>query len=354
MTSHMARNRTQAMLRPPPARAVNTLPSNKTERIPATAIDDVDRALVQELLTDCKMSNRDLAQRVRISESAVSLRIRKLMDSGALVFTAVIDWESAGFEWWVIFLIKTRKRSATDVANDIGRLPQCASTAVVLGSQDLIAYLLVRDRAELREVIDKLGSIDGVAELHVELATDTQISTLGRQLFLAIDAAPIRLPAPCIDLDDLDVSILQALIDDGRQSSRNIARRFGVSEGTVRARVGRMTESGLARIVAMVEPVAFGLAGVVATISIRAERARIEAIVDELMAMPNVAFVGVCLGNWDLHVAVLAADPAELTDFTETRVHAIDGVLATDTLLFVDIVRFNPCLKRVGPLNSVA
>ncbi|BBZ10067.1 Lrp/AsnC family transcriptional regulator [Mycobacterium branderi] len=354
MASDKAPN--QAILRPPSIRRATTgssLFGGNVADTPTAAIDDVDRALVRHLLADSRMSNRRLAQQVRISESAVSTRLRKLMDSGALVFTAVIDWEKAGFEWWVILLIKTRKRSAVDVASDIGGLAQCASTAVVLGSHDLIAYLLVRDRAELREVIDKLGSIDGVAELDVELATDTQVSALGRRLYLAMDPTPIRLPAPCIELDDLDLSILQALIDDGRQSSRNIARKFGVSEGTIRARISRMTESGLARVVAMVEPVAFGLAGVAAIIMLHAERARIDAIVKEFTAMPNVTFVAVCLGNWDLHVGVFAADAAELMEIVGSRVQAVDGVLAADTLLLVDIVRINPCLKRVSPFDSM-
>jgi hypothetical protein len=117
---------------------------------------------------------------------------------------------------------------------------------------------VARDRAELREVIDKLSSIDSVAALDVELATDTRVSALGRQLFLPIDSGPIRLPAPCIDVDRLDLSILQALIDDGRESNRKIARKFEVSERTIRARISRMTESGLVQVVAMIDPAAFG------------------------------------------------------------------------------------------------
>lgn len=344
-----------AILKPPPMHRSGPASAMAPDsRAPSVPIDDVDRALVQQLLADSKTTNRDLAKILHISESAVSLRIRKLMSSGALVFTAIIDSERAGFEWWVICLIKTRKRSAIEVANDVRDLAQCASAAVALGSHDVVAYLTIRDREELRSVIDQLGCIQGVADLHIELATDTRVSPLGRQLFLAIDPAPVRLPAPCIDLDDLDVSILQELIDDGRQSSRSIARKFGVSEGTVRARTSRMTGSGLVQVVAMFDPVVFGLAGLLATVMIRADRSRIEPMVKEFMAMPNVAFIAVCVGGWDLHVAVLTADHSELMEFVDTTVQGIDGVRATETLLFVDIVRFSPCLNRVTGLWSVA
>lgn len=344
----------QAILRPPPTRYAGPPASGAGNPTTPAAFDRVDHALVRALLADSKISNRDLAQQLEISESAVSVRLRKLMGSGALVFTAVIDWERAGYEWWVIALIKTRKRPAADVAGDVGTVPQCASAAVVIGSQDLIAYLAVKDRAELRQVTDTLRSIDGVGELDVELTTDTRVSALGRQLFLAIDPAPILLPAPCIELDSLDLSILQALIDDGRRSGRSIARELEVSEGTVRARINRMTQSGLVQVVAMVDPVAFGLASLLAAVMIRADRSRIDAMVKEFMAMPNVAFVGVCLGNWDLHVGLLAADHTELVEFIGSTVRGIDGVIATETLLFANIVRFNPCLRRVTALSSVA
>jgi hypothetical protein len=93
----------QAVLRPPPIRRSSSLAAavftTDTTRMPLAAFDDVDHALVRALLADSKISNRGLALRVQISESAVSIRLCKLMSSGALLFSAVIAWERAGFEW---------------------------------------------------------------------------------------------------------------------------------------------------------------------------------------------------------------------------------------------------------------
>lgn len=311
-------------------------------------IDDVDQALISYLLEDGKTTNRELAQRIGISESGVSTRLRKLTSSGVLVFTAVIDWEVAGFDWFVICRIKTRSRPPQDVAADIARLRQCEAVAVVLGSHNVLGYFLVKDRTELSATVDQIATIEGVAEMDVEMATDTVVNRQGSQLFLARNAPPIRLPAPRIDLDDLDITILQALIDDGRQSSRNIARAFDVSEGTVRARISRMTQSGLARVVAMVQPLALGLAGVIACVSVKAERQHLPAIIDHAMAMPNVVFSAVCVGGWDMHVALTATDLPQLMELIGSEVQSLDGVLATDTLLMVDVIRFSPFMKRLG------
>jgi DNA-binding Lrp family transcriptional regulator len=319
---------------------------NAKEHLTAAAIDEIDQALIDQLLADGKITNRQLAQRIGVSESAVSFRLRKLTKTGVLVFTAIIDWEAAGFEWMIICRIKTRIRSPHDVAEEIGVFPQCEAVAVALGSYDVLGYFLVTDRAELRDLTDKLATVTGVAELDLDLATDTAVPQQGRRLFLSRNTPPIRLPAPKVELDDLDIEILQALIEDGRQSSRNIARKFDVSEGTVRARVARLTQSGLLRVVAMVEPLALGLIGVIASVSIRADRSRLHSIFKELAEAPNVVLAAVCLGSWDLHTAVTARTSQELIGIV-SAIQAVDGVLATDTSLRVDVVRLSPYMKRL-------
>ncbi|MDT5055756.1 MAG: hypothetical protein QOF66_4122 [Mycobacterium sp.] len=315
----------------------------------AESVDEIDRALIEYLLQDGKMTNRVLAAHTGISESAVSIRLRKLAASGAIIFTALIDWEVAGFDWFVIARIKTQARSPREVAVDVSRLQQCEAVAVCLGTHDIVAYFLVKDRAELRQLTDDdLPAIGGISEMTLDLATETSVTPNGRRLFLAREAPAIRLPAPKIDLDDLDLAIVQALIDDGRQSSRSIGRTHGVSEGTIRTRLARLTQAGLVRVVAMVEPVALGLVGIIACVSLRVDRARSSAIQKELAAMPELVFVAVCVGSADLSLTLTATDPQHAIELIATQIQTIDGVLASDTLVMVDVVRFSPYMKRLN------
>lgn len=311
-------------------------------------LDDTDRALLNCVLADGKTTNRDLAQQIGVSESAISVRLRRLRAEGVLIFSAIIDWDVAGFEWFIACRLKSRIRHPRDLAVDISRLPQCQAAAVTLGSHDVVAYLLAAGRTELSAVIDAISAIPGIAELNVDLAVQTAVTHRGHQLFLATDAPPIRLPSPRIDIDDLDIAVIQALINDSRQSSRSIARALGVSEGTVRARISRMTQSGLVRTVAMVEPVAFGLAGVIASVAVRAERSSLSAIVDALVDMPNVVFAATCLGNVELHCTIIGTEPRDVMNFVGTSIQPLPGVISTDTLLFVDVVRFSPYIKRLA------
>lgn len=314
---------------------------------PALAVDSADRALLDLLVADEKVSNRELATRLAVSESAVSIRLRRLVASGVLIFTALIDWEAAGFEWFIISRIKTQGRPPSDICTDIRKLPQCEAVSLAVGAVDVLAYFLAQDRAEIGHVADSLATIEGVASIGLDLAIETATTELGRRLFLAIDPPPIRLPAPRIEIDDLDVAIMQELVADGRQSNRNISRHLEVAEGTIRTRVNRLTRSGLVRVVAMVEPSAVGLGGVIASVSIRADRTKLRNAFNQLTMIPEVVFGAICLGHWDLNVTVVCSDTRQLMDVVGLKLHAVDGVRETDVLLMGDVSRFSPYLKRL-------
>lgn len=349
MTKYVEADRAQ--LHPPLTEGASTDSSlffGGTER-DSLAIDDTDQLLIGHLLEDGKMTNRELAQITGVSESAISIRLRKLTASRVLVFTALIDWEMAGFEWFAIARIKSRGRPPKEIAQQIAVLPQCEAVAVVLGSHDVVAFFLTKDRAELHHLVnDELPRVEGISDLIIDLATETSVSARGRQFFLAKAVPPIRLPHPRIDLDDLDISIIQALIDDGRQSSRKIARTFHVSEGTVRSRVTRLNSAGLIKVAAMVEPVALGLAGVIACVSLKVQRDKAAEVRSQLMQLPELAFLAVTVGISDISITVTAADNAHLIDLVSSRLQVIDGVQGTETLLMVDVIRFSPYMKRLA------
>lgn len=312
----------------------------------AGTVDALDRLLIGHLLEDCRATNRQLASLTDISESAVSIRLKRLMSTGSLIFTALIDWEAAGFEWFVIARLKTAGSPAS-VAESIAELDNCEAVAVVLGSYDLVAYFVVRDRAELDQLVNHdLAAIRGLTEITADIATDTAITDRGRQFFMAYNPAPIRLPNPALETDELDIAVMQALLNDSRQSSRAIARSLGVAEGTIRARIERLDRNGLCRIVAMAEPISMGYAGVVANVTLAVERSQLAAIAEQLLALPETVFLATTIGPAAMTMTVTARSQTHLSSLVAESIRSIDGVLGSETLPMIDVVRFSPYLKR--------
>jgi DNA-binding Lrp family transcriptional regulator len=352
-----ARKAEQAMTDPDPRSVVVRVPDalkaiSAPARIgdPATivTIDSTDRQMINLLLADGRMSNRALATALKLSEVTVGIRLRRLVTDRILVFTALMDWEAVGYEWFALARINVEGRPPRHVAEDVSTIPNCISASVVFGSVDVLAYFLVQDRNALHELMDSaLAKIDGIAKLSVDLATETHVTPFGRSTFLAQRVTDLTLPAPSLPLDTVDVGMIEALVADGRRSSRQIGRELGVSEGTIRARLARLNQAGMLSVVAMVNPLAIGMAGVVADVGLRVRRDAVSTVAEKLRQIREVVLVAVCVGTVDISVAIAAASRAELLDVVLDSIRGLDGVRATETLEMVDVVRFIPFFKRL-------
>ena len=60
-------------------------------------------------------------------------------------------------------------------------------------------------------------------------------------------------------LDNLDKRILAYMQEDGRITFVDLASNLGVSEGTIRKRVKRLTEEGILKTVGVTDPLKMGL-----------------------------------------------------------------------------------------------
>jgi Lrp/AsnC family transcriptional regulator, regulator for asnA, asnC and gidA len=140
------------------------------------------------------------------------------------------------------------------------------------------------------------------------------------------------------EFDDADRAILRELQEDGRRSFRAIARRVGVSEGTVRARVRRLEDAGTLRILAFVDPSRLG-DSVLAGVLVRCAAESLDAFTDIVVAMPEVTYASSLLGRADVYIQVICTDNDALWEVVR-RVRAITGVRETETLLEMQVHKF--------------
>ena len=139
-------------------------------------------------------------------------------------------------------------------------------------------------------------------------------------------------------LDAVDESILEALQADGRRSFRDIARGVGVSEGTVRARVRRLQEAGVLRVLAFVDPSRLGQR-VLALLLARVEAEHQQRVVDAATAWPETTYVSSLVGRVDVYMQVICADNETLWSVVR-RLRSLPGVLETETMLEMEVHKF--------------
>ena len=133
------------------------------------------------------------------------------------------------------------------------------------------------------------------------------------------------------NIDKIDAQIINLLVDDGRISCAEIARRISkISERSVRYRMERIHEEGLIQITAVVNTKLLGYS-VVADVWLEVES---DAILDVARKMTNyecISYVACGIGEPDISVQVLARDNAEVYRFVTEVIGKTPGVRKTTT-----------------------
>jgi Lrp/AsnC family transcriptional regulator for asnA, asnC and gidA len=139
-------------------------------------------------------------------------------------------------------------------------------------------------------------------------------------------------------LDNLDYRLIQALQSNGRQSNMELARQLGVSETTVRRRIGKLEAERVITIVAMPNHHKIGY-GVKAIIMLEVSLPKIEEVVTQLTENHNVHYIVQCTGGYNLLFWLFCRNTEELASFIQTRLARMDGVKASRIAIEVQLFK---------------
>ena len=136
----------------------------------------------------------------------------------------------------------------------------------------------------------------------------------------------------------LDKRIIEHLQADGRRSFTSIAADLGISEAAVRARVGRLTRKGVLQVVGVTDPLKLGFHQM-AMVAVRCDGERLVEIADEIAAFPEVSYVVITAGTYDLLVETVCEDTEDLLRFLTDRIRRVQGVRDTETFVYLRMVK---------------
>jgi Lrp/AsnC family transcriptional regulator for asnA, asnC and gidA len=133
------------------------------------------------------------------------------------------------------------------------------------------------------------------------------------------------------NLDKIDIKIVNMLLEDGRMSASEIARRVqNTSERVVRYRMERMINDGVMQISAIANPDSFGLT-IRADVWLEVESDQILEVAKKLTTFENITYVACGIGQNDISIQLVAKDTAEIYYFVMEVVRKIPGVRKTTT-----------------------
>ena len=140
------------------------------------------------------------------------------------------------------------------------------------------------------------------------------------------------------EVSPLDKRIIEHLQADGRRPFTQIAADLGVSEAAVRARTNRLIERGILQVVGVTDPLKLGFHQM-AMIGIRCESAKLIEVAEHLAQMPEVDYVVITAGSYDLLIETVCEDNEALLVFLAERLRTIEGVRDTETFVYLRLVK---------------
>jgi Lrp/AsnC family transcriptional regulator for asnA, asnC and gidA len=151
----------------------------------------------------------------------------------------------------------------------------------------------------------------------------------------AVSSAAEPVPAAAGLLDEVGKAIIEQLQEDGRRPYATIARAVGLSEAAVRQRVARLQEAGVIQIVAVTDPLQLGFRRQ-AMVGVRTT-GDVVALADELAKMPEVDYVVITAGSFDVLAEAVCEDDEHLLELAGRRIRALPGVQSTETFVYLKL-----------------
>jgi Lrp/AsnC family transcriptional regulator, regulator for asnA, asnC and gidA len=142
------------------------------------------------------------------------------------------------------------------------------------------------------------------------------------------------------DIDSLDIGIIKELESNIRQPYKNIAANLGVSRPTIIGRVQKLQENGVINTFCWVDPKALGYKFVVPFFISAA--GQVGAIVDRLVACPQIPVVEMCTGRFDIAAWGLFQEKKDMADFFLNELGSLPDLGHVEKLVVLQEVKAAP------------
>ena len=141
-------------------------------------IDKFDRAILNHLQADGRMSNVDLANAVSLSESACLRRVRSLEEEGLIEgYVALLNQSKAGLSGDVFVHIGLHREEQSELAafeSAVQSIPEVMECYLMTGEFDYLLRVVVKNMADFERLHKKsLTRLPGVARVNSSVAIRT-------------------------------------------------------------------------------------------------------------------------------------------------------------------------------------
>jgi len=134
-------------------------------------LDKDDRDIMALLMKDGRQSNQDIAQKLNLSASSVSRRIKQLENTDTLRIKASISTKYHPFT--AVIFARAASGKLMKAVNTLVKYPEVLMLAHITGRYELFGQVAVESQAHFAEFMERqMAAVEGIQDIEVNLITE--------------------------------------------------------------------------------------------------------------------------------------------------------------------------------------
>jgi DNA-binding Lrp family transcriptional regulator len=212
-------------------------------------LDKIDKKILAELDKNCRISDSELAKKVRRSRQTVAYRVRRLTEEGLITgFITSINPNKMGYQLFKIYLkLKNIPERKAVLMDHLRKLTSVYWMGESDGSWDLVFAVYAKEMYEFYEIKNQIFSLfkDIIVDLYGDVLLD--VKQYPKMYFDSEISKPAEFGGFTVnnELDALDHNILGFIIDNARATTLEIAVKVSSTPTTVATRLKKMEKLGV-------------------------------------------------------------------------------------------------------------
>jgi Lrp/AsnC family transcriptional regulator for asnA, asnC and gidA len=137
-------------------------------------LDELDHRIIETFSRDARVSNRQVASELGVTEGTIRTRLRRLQNNRMIQFTVVTDYRMAGSPNMVLMGIKATPSKVPALAKALSEMPEVGSVVLMMGRYSLLATSLFTSVEAADQLIRrKIRTLEGVQDVEVSWSIGT-------------------------------------------------------------------------------------------------------------------------------------------------------------------------------------
>lgn len=130
--------------------------------------DEIDEKIISILTEDARISNREVARIIGLSDTGIRKRLKRLNSIGAAKVATVVNPAAAGLNISALVRLQTSPDVARKVVEQAATIEAVSFLALTAGRFNIVALLLAEDQSGLEEIVhSQFRCWDGIHRISV-------------------------------------------------------------------------------------------------------------------------------------------------------------------------------------------